>query len=357
MRTSVRNILAFRMLYASISLSAVAEVAAAQTVTYTYDALGRLTGADYPAGASTKYVYDAAGNRTSVVSIQSPIAVNDAISTNSNTSKSFDPRINDSDPQGGALTIVSVDGPPVGSAIITGGGTGITYAPPIGSIGLATFDYTIRNPQNATATARVTVTILNQGPVAVADSVTTAYNTPVTFNPLSNDYDREGDDKTLVSVSTPSSGSTSFNPAGPSITYTPANGFSGAATFTYVVADHEGAAGTGTVTVAVSPQANSPPVANNDILYFMLDNPGNTHFYGEIYGWRQNDYDPDAGDVIFLDSISGNSNFYILTSPSGGKTLRYSGAIGSGHQSVNYTIADSSGATDSARIDVYFYAD
>lgn len=36
-------------------------------VIYTYDALGRLTSATYPNGATITYTYDAAGNRTKVV--------------------------------------------------------------------------------------------------------------------------------------------------------------------------------------------------------------------------------------------------------------------------------------------------
>lgn len=37
------------------------------TVTYTYDALGRLRSASYSNGVVINYVYDAAGNRSSVV--------------------------------------------------------------------------------------------------------------------------------------------------------------------------------------------------------------------------------------------------------------------------------------------------
>ncbi|PXA85009.1 hypothetical protein DMC25_16310 [Caulobacter sp. D4A] len=42
--------------------------AAAETTTYTYDALGRLTKVVTSAGRVTEYTYDAAGNRTQVTS-------------------------------------------------------------------------------------------------------------------------------------------------------------------------------------------------------------------------------------------------------------------------------------------------
>jgi large repetitive protein len=196
----------------------------------------------------------------------------------------------------------------------------------------------------------------NMPPIAQPDSATTPHNTPVTFNPLSNDYDPESDDITLVSVSTPSSGSATAYPGAPSITYTPATGFSGTATFTYVVRDQYDATSIGNVSVAVAPATNLPPVAVDDVLYVMLDNIGDTYFGGEITGWGANDYDPDPGDTLKLFSISGNSNFNIVTTPSGNKYLRYSGPIGSGHQVVSYTIEDALGATDTAQIDVYFFA-
>lgn len=45
---------------------------AGDPVTYTYDALGRLTSATYPGGVTITYSYDPAGNRTEVVSAPTP---------------------------------------------------------------------------------------------------------------------------------------------------------------------------------------------------------------------------------------------------------------------------------------------
>jgi len=39
-----------------------------QTITYTYDNIGRITGAEYPDGSSITYTYDAGGNRSSLLS-------------------------------------------------------------------------------------------------------------------------------------------------------------------------------------------------------------------------------------------------------------------------------------------------
>ncbi|WP_291059507.1 Ig-like domain-containing protein, partial [Hyphomonas sp.] len=219
----------------------------------------------YPSGAAITYVYDAAGNRTAVQIAapvnQPPVAVGDATSTNSNTAKSLDPRTNDSDPESGALTIVSVTTPSSGTAVVTGGGTGVTYTPAANFIGTATFNYTIRDPENATATATVTVAVNNQGPVAANDTTSTNSNTAKSLDPRTNDSDPEGGALTIVSLTTPSSGSAVVTGGGTGVTYTPAANFIGTATFSYTVRDPQNATATATVTVTVN---NQGPVAVND---------------------------------------------------------------------------------------------
>lgn len=51
---------------ALLTLGRAGRVSAKDPVTYTYDALGRLTSASYPGGVTINYTYDAAGNRTQV---------------------------------------------------------------------------------------------------------------------------------------------------------------------------------------------------------------------------------------------------------------------------------------------------
>jgi YD repeat-containing protein len=134
----------------------------AVNVTYTYDALGRLTSATYACSASSSYVYDPAGNRSSFATVAQgpcpPIAVNDSVSTAFNTPATFDPRANDSDPNGYALTISSATTPGHGAAVVNSG-TSITYTPTTGYSGSDSFTYTISNGHGGTAMAIVTVTV------------------------------------------------------------------------------------------------------------------------------------------------------------------------------------------------------
>jgi len=94
-------------------------------------------------------------------------------------------------------------------------------------------------------------------PVAINDSYTTTYNTPLkeTTTPLlSNDI---GNSLTVTSNTNPAHGTVSVNPDG-TFSYTPARGFSGTDSFGYTVTDAYGRTASATVTITVSPAAKAP---------------------------------------------------------------------------------------------------
>ena len=100
----------------------------------------------------------------------------------------------------------------------------------------------------------------NSPPSAGPDSLVTAADTPLSFTAgqlTANDRDPDGDaiNVTSVAATTAAGGSvTSTSPA--SWTYTPRAAFSGADSFTYVVADTRGGSATGMVTVTVTSAAS-----------------------------------------------------------------------------------------------------
>jgi YD repeat-containing protein len=147
----------------AVALSFCALSANAETVTYTYDALGRLISAATTGGHTTTYTYDINGNRTQVVvtggTNAAPTAATDAKTTALNTASSFDPRTNDSDANGDALTITAKTNGTNGTVSITGGGTGVTYTPTTGFSGSDSFTYTISDGSlTAVGTVNMTVT-------------------------------------------------------------------------------------------------------------------------------------------------------------------------------------------------------
>lgn len=95
---------------------------------------------------------------------------------------------------------------------------------------------------------------LNQAPVAVSDvAMVTARSTANAIAVLSNDSDPEGRVLELVSVGTPDQGGTAVLD-GSQVRYTPAIGFTGSESFTYVVRDPSGNTSSSTVVVTVTPR-------------------------------------------------------------------------------------------------------
>jgi YD repeat-containing protein len=186
---------------------------------------------------------------------QSPSAVNDTKVAQKNTALSFDPRTNDSDPDGGALSVTAVGAPTNsgGSTVITGGGTGVTYTPANNFTGATSFSYTLSDGQGGSAQATVSVTV-NAPPVAATDTKTTAQNTALPFDPRTNDSDPDGGALSVTAVGTPtnSGGSTVITGGGTGVTYTPANNFTGSTSFSYTLSDGQGGTASGTVNVTVS---------------------------------------------------------------------------------------------------------
>src|SRR5206468_1096202 len=124
------------------------------------------------------------------------------------------------------------------------------------------------------ATVTLTVTAVNDAPVANNDAYTTAEDTPLTVTApgvLANDTDVDGDSLTAILVSAPTHGSLGLNANG-SFTYTPAPNFNGTDSFTYTANDATADSNVATVTLTVT-AVNDAPVANNDAYTTAEDTP------------------------------------------------------------------------------------
>lgn len=193
------------------------------------------------------------------------------MTTAANTAVTFDPRSNDNDPDGDALTIAGTPTPSHG-AVVNNGGTLLTYTPASGYSGSDSFTYTISDGHGHTAPATVTVTITapaNSPPVAVDDSApfsaTTTLGHPVTatvtLDPRVNDSDPDGDPLAFFSVTQPASGhaTVTIDGGGTSVTYTyntPKVTLILTDTFTYTISDGHGHTAAATVTVDIDIETN-----------------------------------------------------------------------------------------------------
>lgn len=174
------------------------------------------------------------------------------------------------------------DGMPAGVITITGGSSNgssrvvagqIEYTPNANYAGSDSLTYSLLDSNGAAsnvATLNITVTPVNDPPVAVADAPETDEDSVITFNVFVNDSDPDaGDSLTLVSVTDGGSGTYSFSPNG-DVTFDPNGEFeslgagqAGSSAATYTVEDSAGLQSTANINPVIN-GINDAPVAIDD---------------------------------------------------------------------------------------------
>ena len=136
----------------------------------------------------------------------------------------------------------------------------------------------------------ITVNGVNDAPVAVNDAATTAEETAVSGNVLTNDTDVDaGTTLTATLVASPANGTVTLASNG-GFTYTPNANFNGTDSFTYTASDGTAASNVATVTITVT-AVNDAPVAVNDA----TTTGEETAVSGNVLA---NDTDVDAGTTL-----------------------------------------------------------
>ncbi|HXT28206.1 MAG TPA: Ig-like domain-containing protein [Vicinamibacterales bacterium] len=224
--------------------------AGVDSFTYTID--------DFRGGSATATVTVTV---TASTANQPPVAVADVATTITNTPVIIGPLLNDTDPEGDVLSILSATNGAHGTAVVNAGLT-ITYTPATGFTGADQFSYTISDGRN-TASSTVTMTVTappppNRAPIANADTATTKPGVPVRIDVVGGttagavaDTDPDGDAIVLATVQSFVGGAAAIQLDG-TVIFTPAAGFSGAGSFTYTINDGRGGSATGSVTVNVN---------------------------------------------------------------------------------------------------------
>ena len=126
---------------------------------------------------------------------------------------------------------------------------------------------------SGTATVTITVTPVNDAPVANDDSATVDEGAAITIDLAANDTDADGtiDLTSIVIIQNPANGSLVINGDG-TVTYTHDGSETTTDSFTYTIQDNNGlVSSTATVNIAVTP-VNDAPVAVND--EFTIDEDG-----------------------------------------------------------------------------------
>jgi YD repeat-containing protein len=278
-----------------------------------------------------------------------PNAVNDSKVAQKNTALAFDPRTNDTDPEGDTITVTAVTSPSHGTAVKNGGGTQITYTPTTNYVGTDSFTYTLSDGA-LTDTATVSM-VVNGPPVATTDTKTTNKNTALAFDPRTNDTDPNGDSLTVTAVTSPSHGTAVKNGGGTQVTYTPTTNYTGADSFTYTLSDNNGATATGTVNFTVTAPG---PTAVNDSLpaHSVLILSSWTYPLGGM-NVVANDTSPNGYTLTVTGVTNGTKGNVTFTSTN----VSYIGTqMGPYTDSFTYTISDGNGGTATGTVTVTAYA-
>lgn len=214
------------------------------------------------------------GTDTATVSVtvtnveDAPDAVNDSPTVAEDSgANAIDVRANDSDLDGDTLTVTAVTQGTHGTVAITGSGAGVSYTPAANFFGSDSFTYTINDGQGGsdTATVSVTVTNVNDAPIATGEGYVTNSNTALNVavpGVLGNDSDIDGPSLSAQLVSNVSHGTLSLQSNG-SFTYTPTLDFEGADSFTYQA--YDGAAASNVVTVNITVNDTVAPVLTSAV--------------------------------------------------------------------------------------------
>ena len=219
---------------------------------------------------TTKDFGEASSSKYTIVAQAKPVANGQSVSTPEDVAKTI--TLAGSDADGGLLptdpltfSIVSGSGPSHGTlgsiaAPICSAGlpktcsADVLYTPTGDYNGPDSFQFRVKDGivNSASATVSITVTPVNDDPVAVDDDATVDQDSSANaINVLANDGDVDGDALTITGNTAASNGTATCGAS--SCSYDPDTGFSGDDSFTYTIEDPSGAPDTATVRIVVTP--------------------------------------------------------------------------------------------------------
>ncbi|MEA5242330.1 tandem-95 repeat protein [Vibrio parahaemolyticus] len=234
-----------------------------------------------------------------------PNAENDVITTEEDTAVTIDVLVNDSDVEGDALSIQSASVPKEQGTVEVVDGK-LVFTPAENFNGEATISYIVTDGDlTDEAKVSVTVTPVNDSPVAVDDTTSIQEDTAVTIDVLTNDTDVDGDKLSIESASVPKEQGTVEVVDG-KLVFTPAENFNGQAEITYTVTDGQ-LTDEAKVTVTVNP-VNDAPTIKVDAVESITEDAVNTDTVVATLTVRDTDTPEDQLTV----SLENNSNGYFV---------------------------------------------
>ena len=220
----------------------------------------------------------------------------------------------------------------------------LTYTPTTNFVGTDNFTFTANDGDNDSTPATITISVtpINDVPVADEQAVSTTQDTPIAITLTGSDV--ESSTLTYIVGSNPSNGTLSGN--GATRSYTPNSGYFGSDSFTFLVNDGVANSILATVSITVTEDTssgNAPPTAANDELYVAIDTPRTLNVLA-------NDSDPE-GSALTLASVTSPVNGTLVINDD--NTVTYTPSTGyEGTDSFTYTIVDIGNKSASATVSV-----
>jgi ELWxxDGT repeat protein/VCBS repeat-containing protein len=280
-----------------------------------------------------------------------PIALTDTFTTTEDTTlTNGNVLANDTDIDGHLpLTASLVSGPTNSVSFALNSDGTFTYVPRLNFNGVDSFTYVARDSLGATsglATVTLSVTTVNDPPVANNDTLTLASGSSLSIVPatlLANDTDVDSTTLSVVSVSATAFGSLTFNPDG-TFTYRPNTGFSGTDSFTYRASDGTvSSTNSATVLLSVTVAPNILPIANPDTFTTLEDT---SLTVGNVLA---NDSDPDNNTPLTASLVTQALRGSVTLNTNG--TFTYiPNANSNGVDSFTYRAIDSRGGSSTATV-------
>lgn len=202
-----------------------------------------------------------------------PVAVDDTFSVQEDSvDNALTVLVNDdsvADPTD-VLTVASVTLPMHGTARVAAGGGTVLYSPARDFTGTDSFTYTVSDGQGGTASAIVTLTVVNVNdpPTARADFFTVTQDSSNNrLDVLANDStlpDPAGETLSIIVVSQPLHGIVSVTAGGDAVLYTPTASFYGPDSFSYTEVDSSNAYASALVRIVVGADADGDGLSDGD---------------------------------------------------------------------------------------------
>jgi hypothetical protein len=245
-------------------------------------------------------------------------------------------QINDFDIDTNKLVTTIIDSSSQGAMLTVLNGDSISYTPPLNFNGVDTITYQVCDDGTPTlcdtSFVFITVTPINDKPIAVNDRDTTNEDTPVTILVQKNDSDIDMDDLKTTFIGVSKQGITASVINSDSLVYLPPLNFTGNDTFSYQICDSglPTLCDTAMVFITIYP-INDKPIADNDVVSTNEDATISIPV-------QVNDSDID-GDSLFT-SILGNSTQGVTASIQNNNLIYTPPLNFNGMDTVSYIICD-----------------